>query len=59
MMKMMLDNELHVLLLLYSLLDSWKTLIISLNNSAPNGDVVTLGMVRDRMLNNKIRKKKT
>ena len=33
-MKLELDDEVHVLLLLSSLLDSWETLMVSLNNSA-------------------------
>ena len=36
-MKLVIDDELQVLLLLSSLPDSWETLIVSLSNSTPNG----------------------
>ena len=36
-MKLVIDDELQVLLLLSSLPDSWETLVVSLSNSAPNG----------------------
>ena len=55
-MKMMLDDELQLLLLLNLLFDSWKTLIISLNNLAPN-DMVILKMIKDNILNEKIRRR--
>jgi gag-polypeptide of LTR copia-type/Zinc knuckle len=55
-MKMILNEELHILILLSSLLDSWETLVVSLSNSTPN-DVVTLTMVKDNMLNEELRRK--
>ena len=55
-MKLRLDDEVHVLLLLSSLLDNWETLMISLSNSASNG-VITVNMVKDNMLNEKARRK--
>ena len=55
-MKLELDDEVHVLLLLSSLLDNWETLMISLSNSASNG-VITVNMVKDNMLNEKARRK--
>ena len=36
-MKLVIDDELQVLLLMNSLPDSWETLVVLLNNSAPNG----------------------
>jgi hypothetical protein len=56
-MKLALDDEVQALLLLSSLPDSWKTLVVSLSNSAPNG-VITMGMVKDNMLNEEARRKK-
>ena len=55
-MKMMLDNKLQVLLLLNSLSNSWKTLIVSLDNLAPNG-IMTLKMVKDSMLTEEIKRR--
>lgn len=55
-MKMVLDEELRVLILLSSLPDSWETLVVSLSNLAPNG-VVNLVMVKDSMLNKELRRK--
>ena len=49
-MNMVLDDELQALLLLSSLLDSWKTLVVSISNSSPNG-VLIIDMVKDRMFN--------
>ena len=55
-MKLVIDDELQVLLLLSSLLDSWETLVVSLSNSAPNG-VLQLVMVKDSLLNEETRRK--
>ena len=55
-MKLELDDEVHALLLLSSLPDSWKTLVVSLSNSAPNG-VITVNMVKDSMFNKEARRK--
>jgi hypothetical protein len=55
-MKLALDDEVQALLVLSSLLDSWKTLVVSLSNSAPNG-VITMGMVKDSMFNEEARRK--
>jgi hypothetical protein len=55
-MKMVLEEELQVLILLSYLPDSWETLMVSLSNSASNG-VVTLAMVKDSMLNEELRRK--
>ena len=48
-MKIILDDELQELLLLNYLPDSWKTLVVSVNNSAPNRKL-TLDMVTKRKL---------
>ena len=48
--KMTLDDELQALLLLSSLPESWETLVVSLNNSAPNG-VLSLSTIKDSMFN--------
>lgn len=55
-MKMNLHDELQALLLLSSLPDSWETLVISLSNSAPNGNL-TMDMVKDNTLNEEARRK--
>ncbi|RVW64630.1 Retrovirus-related Pol polyprotein from transposon TNT 1-94 [Vitis vinifera] len=49
-MKLELDDEIHALLLLSSLLDSWETLVVSLSNSDPNG-VITINMIKNNMFN--------
>ena len=54
-MKLLIDNDLQVLLLLSSLPDSWETLIVSLSNSAPNG-VLQLAIVKDSLLNEETRR---
>ena len=43
-MEIILDDELQALLLLSSLPDSWETLVVLVNISAPNGKL-TLDMV--------------
>ena len=55
-MKLIIDDELQVLLHLSSLPDSWETLVVSLSNSAPNG-VLQLAMVRDSLFNEETRRK--
>ena len=55
-MKLVIDDELQVLLLLNSLLDNWETLVVSLSNSAPNG-VLQLAMVKNSLLNEETRRK--
>jgi len=55
-MKLLLDDELQALLLLSSLPESWKTLVVSLSNSAPDG-ALTLSQVKDSMFNEEIRRK--
>jgi len=49
-MKLILDDEFQVLLLLSSLLDSWETLVVSISNFASNG-VLQLTMINDSLFN--------
>ena len=51
-----LDDETQACLLLGSLLDSWNTLAVSLENLALKGKV-TLAMVRNSLLNEEIQRK--
>ena len=55
-MKLVINDELQVLLLLSSLPDSLETLVVSLSNSALNG-VLQLAMVKDSLLNEETRRK--
>lgn len=55
-LDMKLDDEIHTLCLINSLLDCWEILIVSLSNSASDG-VLTLKMVKESMLNNENRRK--
>jgi gag-polypeptide of LTR copia-type len=57
-MKMTLEDELHALLLLGSLPDSWETLVVTISNAAPNG-VVTLSTVTSSLFNEETRRKST
>lgn len=54
--KLVLDDELQALLLLNSLPNSWKTLVVSVCNSALSG-VVTLSMVEVSMFTKEMRRK--
>lgn len=53
---MELDNEMHALLLLSSLPDSWETLVVSFSNSVPKGKL-TMSMVTDALFSEEARKK--
>ena len=55
-LKLIIGDELQALLLLSSLRDSYETLVVSLNNSAPNG-VLQLAMVKDSLFNEETRRK--
>ena len=55
-MKLELDDEVQVLLLLSSLPDSWETLVVFLSNSTQNG-VITINMVKNNMFNDEARRK--
>ncbi|GFY95794.1 hypothetical protein Acr_11g0001000 [Actinidia rufa] len=50
------DDEMQALLLLSSLPESWETLVVSLNNSAPNGKLTT-SMVMDALFNEEARRR--
>ncbi|VFQ75020.1 unnamed protein product [Cuscuta campestris] len=55
-MKLVLDDELQALLLLSSLPESWETLVVSLNNSAPEGKL-TMDVVKSSLLNEEARRR--
>jgi hypothetical protein len=55
-MKKNFEDEVQALLLLSSMPDSWNTLVVSVNNSAPNGRL-TLEVVKNSMLNEEAIKK--
>ena len=55
-MKIILDDELQASMLLSSLPDSWETLVLSVNNLAPN-EKLTLDIVTDRLCNEESRRK--
>ena len=55
-MKMILDEELQVLLLLSTLLDSSETLAMSLNNSTSKG-VLSLNVMKFTMFNKETNRK--
>lgn len=57
-MKVIRDDELQAFLLLSSLPDSWDTLVVSLNNSAPNAQL-TMDMVKDSLLNEEANRKES
>lgn len=54
-MNMVLDNDLQALLLLGSLMRSWKTLVVSISNLAPDG-MLTMSYVTNSLLNEEIRR---
>ena len=56
-MKMKIDDEMQASLLLSSLLDSWETLVVIVNNSTPNG-ILTMESVKDSLLNEEARRKR-
>ena len=55
-MKIILDDELHALLLLSSLPNSWETLVVLVNNLSSN-EQLTLDMVIYRLRNKESRRK--
>ena len=55
-MKIILDDELQALLLLSSFPNSSETLVVSVNNSAPNMKL-TLDMVTDMLQNEESKRK--
>ena len=54
--KLVSDDEVQELLLLSSLPDSYKTLVVSISNSAPNR-LITLSMVTHSFFNENARKR--
>ena len=54
--KIILDDELYVFLLVSSLFDNWETLVVSVNNLASNRKL-TLDIVIDSLRNKESRKK--
>ena len=57
-MKMNIDDEMQSSILLSSLPNSWKTLVVTVSNSTPNG-ILTMESVKDSLLNEEaIRKEK-
>lgn len=52
---MNIDGEMQALLLLSSLPDSWETLVVSLNNSAPEGEM-TLESVKEALFSEEARR---
>ena len=54
--KLVLEDELRALSLLSSLSKSWETLVVSLSNFAPDGQL-TLSKAKDSMLNEENRRK--
>ncbi|GFS37449.1 hypothetical protein Acr_00g0052030 [Actinidia rufa] len=50
------NDEMQALLLLSSLPESWKTLVVSFSNSAPNGKLTT-SMVMDALFNEEARRR--
>lgn len=54
--QMDLEDELQALLLLSSLPKSWETLVVSLNNSAPDGKL-TMSGVKDALLHEEARRR--
>ena len=55
-MKMNIDDEMETSLLLSSLLDSWRTLVVTISNSTPNR-ILTMEIVKDSLLNEEARRK--
>jgi hypothetical protein len=49
-MKINFEDEVQALLLLSSMPDSWNTLVVSVNNSAPDGKQI-LEIVKNSVLN--------
>ena len=47
-MKMNLDDEIQASLLLSSLPESWETLVVTVSNSAPDGEL-TMDLVNDSL----------
>ena len=55
-MKMNIDDKMQASILLSSLPNSWKTLVVTVSNSTPNG-ILTMESVKDSLLNEEARRK--
>ena len=55
-MKMNIDDEMQASLLLSSLPNSWKTLVVTISNSISNG-ILTMEIVKDSLLNEEAKRK--
>ena len=55
-MKLLLDDEVHALILLSFLQDSWKILMVTLSNFTIN-DKLIMTMIKDNILNEVNRRK--
>ena len=55
-MKMNIDDEMQTSLLLSSLPNSWKTLVVTVSNSTSNG-ILTMEIVKDSLLKEEARRK--
>ena len=55
-MKMVMDHEMKASLLLYSLLDSWETFVVTISNSVPNG-ALSIEPVKGNLFNKETRRK--
>ncbi|KAF8378616.1 hypothetical protein HHK36_029964 [Tetracentron sinense] len=57
-MKLVIDDELQALLLLSSLPDCWETLVVTVSNSASNGEL-SMSLVTNSLFNEETRRKST
>ena len=55
-MKMNIDDEMQASLFLNSLVDSWETLVVTINNSTPNR-ILNMESVKDSLLNEEAKSK--
>lgn len=55
-MKVVIDNEMLTFLLLCSLLDSWETFLLTINNSIPNC-VLSMELLKGNLYNEKTKRK--
>ena len=55
-MKINIDGKMQASLLLNSLLDNWKTLLVTITNFIPN-EIVTIDMVKHNLFNDEAKRK--
>ena len=53
---MVMDDEMQASLLLYSFLDSWETVVVTISNSVPNG-ALSIELVKGNLFNKETRRK--